>query len=324
VTPPEPHTSPSPGPGLFGRLSARLARTAQSLGRGVGELFGGNRRLDAALLEELETTLLAADVGVDTTQALVRDLGTRLARGELTDAAAAFQLLRQDVLDIVRPCARPLDVDTAKPFVVMIVGVNGVGKTTTIAKLARRLQAEGKRVLLAAGDTFRAAAIEQLQVWGERLAIPVIAQASGADAAAVAHDAVSAATARAADVLIVDTAGRQHTHSTLMEELKKIHRVLRKQDARAPHEVLLVLDATTGQNALSQLHHFDAAVKVTGLVLTKLDGTAKGGIVIAIAKKTGLPIRYLGIGEAMDDLVEFDAEAYVDAVLGTSATSGRP
>jgi fused signal recognition particle receptor len=317
VTPPEPHAAPPSKPGLFGRLSARLARTAQSLGRGVGDLFGGDRQLDAALLEELETTLLAADVGVDTTQALVADLGRRLSRGELTDAAAAFQLLRQDVLDIVRPCARPLEVGTTRPFVVMIVGVNGVGKTTTIAKLARRLQAEGRRVLLAAGDTFRAAAIEQLQAWGERLAIPVIAQASGADAAAVAHDAVAAATARAADVLIVDTAGRQHTHSTLMEELKKIHRVLGKQDARAPHEVLLVLDATTGQNALSQLHHFDAAVKVTGLALTKLDGTAKGGIVIAIAKKTGLPIRYLGIGEAMDDLVEFDAEAYVDAVLGT-------
>jgi fused signal recognition particle receptor len=319
VTHPERNSSAHSAPGLFGRLSARLSRTAQSLGRGLGDLFGGERELDAALLEDLEATLLAADVGVDTTQVLVGDLSARLERGDLANAQAAFQLLRQDILDIVRPCARPLDVSGTKPFVIMVVGVNGVGKTTTIAKLARRLQVDGRRVLLAAADTFRAAAVEQLQVWGERLAIPVIAQPSGADAAAVAHDALTAAAARAADVLIVDTAGRQHTHSTLMAELKKIHRVLGKQDTRAPHEVLLVLDASTGQNALSQLHHFGAAVHVSGLALTKLDGTAKGGIVVAIARKTGLPIRYLGIGEGMDDLVEFDAETYVDAVLGRPA-----
>jgi fused signal recognition particle receptor len=306
-------------PGLFGRLRERLSKTTQSLGRGIGDLLGGERQLDAALLEELETTLLAADVGVDTTQALITDLGSRLARGELADGRAAYRLLRQDILDIVRPAARPLDVGAAKPFVIMVVGVNGVGKTTTIAKLARRLQADGHKLLLAAGDTFRAAAIEQLQTWGERLNIPVVAQHSGADAAAVAHDALQAAAARAVDVLIVDTAGRQHTHSSLMEELKKIHRVLGKSDASAPHEVLLVLDATTGQNALSQLQHFGNAVKVTGLVLTKLDGTAKGGIALAIAKKTGMPIRYIGIGEGMDDLVEFDAAAYVDAIIGPAA-----
>ncbi len=289
--------APSPS-GLFGRLRERLPKTAQTLGRGLSGLFGGGRALDAALLEDLEAILLAADVGIETTQALIAELGARLSRKELSDGAAAYRLLRQDILDIVQPCARRLTIAGPKPFVIMVVGVNGVGKTTTIAKLARRLQAEGHKALLAAADTFRAAAVEQLKIWGERLGIPVIAQESGAD------------------VLIVDTAGRQHTHASLMEELKKIHRVLGKQDANAPHEVLLVLDATTGQNALSQLQHFAAAVNVTGLALTKLDGTAKGGIAIAIAKKTGLPIRYIGIGEDMDDLVEFDAEAYVSAIVG--------
>ncbi len=307
--------APSPS-GLFGRLRERLPKTAQTLGRGLSGLFGDGRALDAALLEDLEAILLAADVGIETTQALIAELGARLSRKELSDGAAAYRLLRQDILDIVQPCARRLTIAGPKPFVIMVVGVNGVGKTTTIAKLARRLQAEGHKALLAAADTFRAAAVEQLKIWGERLGIPVIAQESGADAAAVAHDAMQAAMARGADVLIVDTAGRQHTHASLMEELKKIHRVLGKQDASAPHEVLLVLDATMGQNALSQLQHFAAAVNVTGLALTKLDGTAKGGIAIAIAKKTGLPIRYIGIGEDMDDLVEFDAEAYVSAIVG--------
>ncbi|HKQ31042.1 MAG TPA: signal recognition particle-docking protein FtsY, partial [Burkholderiales bacterium] len=266
--------------GLFGRLRERLSKTTQSFGRNLTELFSGPRTLDAALLENLETVLLAADVGVETTQTLVGDLSARVARGELAESSSAYKLLRQDILDIVRPCARPIELARAKPFVIMAVGVNGVGKTTTVAKLARRLRAEGRSVLLAAADTFRAAAVEQLQTWGKRLDIPVIAQESGADAAAVAHDAMQAATARAVDVLIVDTAGRQHTHSGLMEELKKIHRVLGKQSAGAPHEVLLVLDATTGQNALSQLQHFGTAVNVTGLVLTKLDGTARGGIAI--------------------------------------------
>jgi fused signal recognition particle receptor len=307
------------GAGLFGRLRERLSKTTQSFGRGLTDLFSGPRELDAALLDDLETVLLAADVGVETTQALVGDLSTRVARGELAKNASAYNLLRQDILDIVRPCAKPIDIGRTKPFVIMTVGVNGVGKTTTVAKLARRIRASGHSVLLAAADTFRAAAVEQLQTWGKRLDIPVIAQESGADAAAVAHDAMQAALARRIDVLIVDTAGRQHTHSSLMEELKKIHRVLGKQSDGAPHEVLLVLDATTGQNALSQLQHFNAAVNVTGLALTKLDGTARGGIAIAIAKKAGLPIRYIGIGEGMDDLVEFDPDAYVNAIIGQAA-----
>jgi fused signal recognition particle receptor len=302
--------------GLFGRLRERLAKTARSLGDGISDLLDVERALDAALLEELETTLLAADIGVDTTTALISDLSTRLERGELANSAAAYRVLRQGLYDIVQPSARPLRVDAAHPFVIMVVGVNGVGKTTTVAKVTQHLHKQGHRVLLAAADTFRAAAVEQLKTWAQRLDIPVIAQESGADAAAVAHDAIQAAKARNMDVLIVDTAGRQHTHSTLMEELKKIHRVLGKHDARVPHEVLLVLDATTGQNALSQLQHFDAAVKITGLVLTKLDGTAKGGVAVAIAKKTGLPIRYIGVGESADDLLEFDADAYLSAILG--------
>ncbi len=305
-------------PGLFGRLRERLSKTTQALGLGISDLLRKDRPLDAALLDELETTLLAADIGVETTQALIADIDNHARRREITDGAAAYRLLRQDLLNIIQPSARPLTVANVKPFVVMVVGVNGVGKTTTIAKVARRLQSDGHKLLLAAGDTFRAAAVEQLKVWSDRLNIPVVAQETGADAAAVAHDALQAAIARKVDVLIVDTAGRQHTHSALMEELKKIHRVLSKQDATSPHEVLLVLDATTGQNALSQLKHFGDAVNVTGLVVTKLDGTAKGGIAIAIAKKTGLPIRYIGIGEGMDDLVEFNAENYVDAILGST------
>lgn len=305
--------------GLFGRLRERLSKTTQSFGRGLSDLFGAPRELDASLLEDLESILLAADVGVETTEALVSHLNIQVSRGELAENTSAYKLLRQDILDIVRPCARPMDIDRAKPFVIMAVGVNGAGKTTTVAKLARRLQSDGHSVLLAAADTFRAAAVEQLQTWGTRLNIPVIAQGGGADAAAVAHDAMQAALARAVDILIIDTAGRQHTHSTLMEELKKIHRVLGKQSAGAPHEVLLVLDATTGQNALSQLQHFNATVGVTGLALTKLDGTARGGIAIAIAKKAGLPIRYIGIGEGLDDLVEFDPDTYVNAIVGQAA-----
>ncbi len=312
---PERNATTSPA-SLIGRLRQRLTKTAQTLGRELGDLFAGDRVLDAALLDDLEATLLAADVGVETTQALIADLSARLSRNELIDAAAAYRVLRQDIVDIVQPCAQPLAVSGAKPFVILVVGVNGVGKTTTIAKLARRLHRDGRNVMLAAADTFRAAAVEQLKTWGDRIEIPVIAQQTGADAAAVAHDAMMAAQARGAEVLIVDTAGRQHTHAGLMEELKKIHRVLGKQGDSAPHEVLLVLDASTGQNALSQLQHFGAAVSVSGLVLTKLDGTAKCGIAIAIARKTRLPIRYIGIGEDMDDLVEFDADAYVNAILG--------
>ena len=243
---------------------------------------------------------------------------------ELADARAVYDVLRQDLRAIVQPCEQPLAIDPAcKPFVIMAVGVNGTGKTTSVAKLANRLKQDGHQVMLAAADTFRAAAVEQLKTWGERAGVPVIAQQTGADAAAVAFDALQAAKARGADILIVDTAGRQHTHAGLMDELKKIRRVLGKLDDAAPHEVLLVLDAGTGQNALSQLSHFRAAVGVTGLVITKLDGTAKGGIVIAIAKKTGLPIRYLGVGEALDDLQDFRVSEFVDALLPTEDTRGE-
>jgi len=312
-------TDPNPRPhgaaarGLFRRLRDRLASGQRSLGRGLGDLLLGRRALDAALLEEVEAMLIAADVGVETTRFLMDDIA---ARRELADGRAVYRRLRQDILEIVRPCARPLAVSAAaRPFVIMAVGVNGVGKTTTIAKLAHRLKAANHGVMLAAADTFRAAAIEQLKVWGERAGVPVIAQHHGADAAAVAHDALSAARARGADVLIVDTAGRQHTHAGLMDELKKIRRVLGKLDAAAPHEVLLVLDAGAGQNALAQLEQFHKAVGVTGIALTKLDGTARGGVLIALARKAGLPLRFIGVGEDMDDLQEFDAEEYVEAIL---------
>ena len=303
-------------PGLFGRLRDKLTASRHTLAQGLGSLLLGGRKLDDQLLEELEPLLLSADVGVETTQALIHDLGQRLSRRELADACAVYEVLRQDLRAIVQPSEQPLAIDSArKPFVIMVVGVNGTGKTTSVAKLANRLKQDGHQVILAAADTFRAAAVEQLKTWGERANVPVIAQQTGADAAAVTFDALQAAKARGADALIVDTAGRQHTHAGLMDELKKIKRVLGKLDGSAPHEVLQVLDAGTGQNALSQLAHFREAVGVTGLVITKLDGTAKGGILVAIAKKTGLPIRFIGVGEAMDDLEEFRAAEFVDALL---------
>ena len=303
--------------GLFTRLSEKLGATRQALGRGVGELLLGRRELDDALLEELEALLLGADVGVETTLEIIDLLTERLSRKQLADAAAAYGLVRDHLLGLLEPCARPLNVSGDRhPFVIMVVGVNGVGKTTTIGKLAQRLKQEGHRVMLAAGDTFRAAAVEQLKLWGQRHQVPVIAQPTGADAASVAHDALEAARARDCDVLIVDTAGRQHTQTDLMQELKKIKRVIAKFDQRAPHEVMLVLDAGTGQNALSQLHHFDQAVGVTGITLTKLDGTAKGGILVAIARKGGHPIRFIGVGESAEDLRPFDAREFVDALFG--------
>ncbi len=303
-------------PGLFKRLRAKLSATQRSLGQGLGDLLLGDRKLDATLVDDIETLLLSADVGVETTQALTADIAQGLSRKELTDTRAVYRRLRQDILAIVQPSARPLVPSAAtRPFVVMVVGVNGVGKTTTIGKIAQHLRRAGRSVLLAAGDTYRAAAAEQLQAWGTRIDVPVIAQHSGADAGAVAHDALNAARARGSDVVLIDTAGRQHTHTGLMDELKKVKRVITKVIADAPHEVLLVLDAGTGQNALAQLEHFGAAVGVTGIVLTKLDGTAKGGILIALAKKSGLPIRYIGVGETADDLQVFDAGAYVDALL---------
>lgn len=290
-----------------------------SLTRRLTDLLLGKRSIDAALLEELETLLITSDVGVEATEILLGDISTQLARNQLTDGRAVYNQLKQRVREILQPCSRPLEISAQTlPFVIMIVGVNGVGKTTTIGKLAQRLSHSGTTTMIAAADTFRAAAVEQLRTWGDRAGVPVIAQHTGADAAAVVHDAFSAARARHLQALIVDTAGRQHTNTSLMDELRKIVRVLKKIDATAPHEVLLVLDAVTGQNAISQLEHFHSAIGVTGLCVTKLDGTAKGGVLIALAKKTGLPIRYIGVGEGIDDLLEFNAEQFVDALIPDS------
>ncbi len=308
--------TPEQPKGWLSRLGGKLAKTRDSFSRGMGDLLLGKRKLDAELLEELETLLLTADVGVDVTEAVIGELTGRIKRKELADSEAVYQALREILLEILRPSDKPLVIPQApRPFVIMVVGVNGAGKTTTIGKLAHKFKTQGLQVMLAAGDTFRAAAVEQLQIWAQRNDIPLISQGTGADAAAVAHDAMRAALARGHDLLIVDTAGRLHTQSGLMDELKKIKRVLGKVDESAPHEVLLVLDAGIGQNALAQLEHFGTAVGLTGLCLTKLDGTAKGGILFAIAKKTGVPIRYIGVGEAIEDLREFDAEDFVEALL---------
>jgi fused signal recognition particle receptor len=284
--------------------------------RSITGLFSRNPRLDDDLLDEIETALLTADVGVTATTELVERLRRRMKAREFADANAMLAALRGDLLAMLEPIARPLVIDAgAKPFVLLTVGVNGVGKTTTIGKLARRFKDEGRTLMLAAGDTFRAAAVAQLQAWGERNGVQVIAQGQNADAASVAFDALQAAKARGTEVLIADTAGRLHTQQGLMAELGKIRRVLQKLDASAPHEVLLVIDGTTGQNALSQLRQFHAAVGVTGLVVTKLDGTAKGGVVFALAREFGIPIRFAGIGERPEDLRVFDAAAFVDALL---------
>lgn len=301
--------------GLVGRFREKLAATQQRFTRGMADLLLGQRTLDEGLFEELEALLLSADVGVDTTQLLLRGITDQVSRRQLNDSRAVYQALRQRLLSMMKSCSRPLVITPVKPFVMLVVGVNGVGKTTTIAKLAQRFKNAGHTVMLAAADTFRAAAIEQLKTWAQQLDVPVIAQHTGADAAAVVHDALNAAVARGSDILIVDTAGRQHTQAGLMDELKKIKRVINKSDTGAPHEVLLVLDAGTGQNALSQLTHFNDAVGVTGLAVTKLDGTAKAGILIAMARNPGLPIRYIGVGEGMDDLREFNAGEFVDTIL---------
>jgi fused signal recognition particle receptor len=302
-------------PSLFRRLREKLNRGDSWLTYDLANLLPGGR-IDEAVLDELETRLITADVGVETTERILGELRRKVARKELGDLDALLGALRGSLLDILRPCARPLDVDRSKvPFAILVVGVNGAGKTTTIGKLARQLRERGLKIMLAAGDTFRAAAIEQLQIWGQRNDVPVIAQATGADPAAVVFDAMQAAQARRADVLIADTAGRLHTQSNLMDELKKVKRVVGRLDASAPHEILLVLDASQGQNALQQAKLFNEALGVTGIVLTKLDGTAKGGIVFAIASELRLPIRYIGIGESAEDFAEFEAEAFVDALL---------
>jgi fused signal recognition particle receptor len=302
-------------PGFLARLRARLQRGHAWLSRDLAGLFAG-RQIDAALLEELETRLITADVGVEAAERILGQLRARVARHELADIAALIGALEAAIVEILAPCAQPLVIDHArKPFVILVVGVNGSGKTTTIGKLARRCAAAGDRVLLAAGDTFRAAAIEQLKVWAERSGAQFAAQLPGADPAAVVFDALEAARARDCDVVLADTAGRLHSQSHLMEELKKVRRVIQRSDSSAPHEVLLVLDANQGQNALAQARQFHAAVGVTGLALTKLDGTAKGGIVIAIAQSLGLPIRFVGVGESLEDFGEFDAAAFAQALV---------
>ena len=301
--------------GFFSRLRQGLGRTSDNLVSGMGNLFLGRKEIDAELLEELESRLLLADVGVDATLEIIDRLTQRVSRKELTRPEALQAALREELLAILKPCEQPLQVQGHKPYVILMVGVNGVGKTTTIGKLARRYIGEGRSVMLAAGDTFRAAAVEQLQVWGERNGVPVVAQHTGADSASVLFDAVQAAQSRGIDVLIADTAGRMHNKDNLMEELKKVVRVMGKLDPSAPHEVMLVLDAGTGQNALAQAAHFQQWVGVTGISLTKLDGTAKGGVIFAIAKKLALPIRFIGVGEAAEDLRPFQAEQFIEALF---------
>ncbi len=303
------------GPGFLSRLRARLNRGDSWLTRDLEGLFTG-REIDAAILEELETRLIMADVGVEASARILEGLRNRVAHRELTDAPALTGALRASIAGILAPCAKPLRIDAARrPFVILVVGVNGSGKTTTIGKLARRCAQAGSSVLIAAGDTFRAAAIEQLKVWAERTGAAFAAQQPGADPGAVVFDALKAARARGTDVVLADTAGRLHSQSHLMEELKKVRRVIERVDPGAPHEVLLVLDANQGQNALAQARQFRAAVGVTGLALTKLDGTAKGGIVVAIAEELAIPIRFIGVGETEEDFGEFDAEAFAAALV---------
>ncbi len=299
------------------RRSWRERLSSSGFARGMSSLFARNPVLSDELLDELEITLLSADVGVASTGELIDDLRRRMHKREFADAIALREALRAHLVALLEPVAQPLETGARKPFVLLVVGVNGVGKTTTIGKLARRFQQEGRDVLLAAGDTFRAAAVSQLQEWGSRLGVPVCSQGQGADSASVIFDALQMAVAHAKDVLIADTAGRLHTRSGLMDELAKVKRVLGKLDAEAPHEVLMVIDGTTGQNAINQVREFINAIGVTGLAVTKLDGTAKGGVVFALAREFALPIRYVGLGERAEDLRGFDARAFVDGLLPT-------
>lgn len=300
--------------GFFARLKRSLVKTRQNLGSGFVSLFRG-KKIDDDLFEELEEQLLIADVGVETTRRIITNLTQQANRKQLRDAEALYGLLKTEMANILEKVDAPLDVTDKTPFVILMVGVNGVGKTTTIGKLARQYQAEGKSVMLAAGDTFRAAAVEQLQVWGQCNNIPVIAQHTGADSASVIFDAIQAAKSRGFDVLIADTAGRLQNKSHLMEELKKITRVMKKLDDSAPHEVMLTLDASTGQNAVSQARLFNEAVGLTGIALTKLDGTAKGGVIFSVADQFGIPIRYIGVGEGIEDLRPFKADDFIEALF---------
>lgn len=302
-------------PGFFERLKAGLRKTHEGLVGRIDALLLGKKRIDAETLEELEEILIAADIGMTTTVELVKSLEQRLGRNELQDGEALKRALRDDVMARLADHSAPLDVSGAQPFVIMVIGVNGVGKTTTIGKLASKFSADGKKVLLVAGDTFRAAAVEQLEIWGQRVGVDVVRHQHGADPAAVVFDGCKAAAARGIDVLIVDTAGRLHTKVNLMEELKKIRRVMARELPGAPHETLLVLDGATGQNALSQAKIFKEAADVSGIAVTKLDGTAKGGIILAITGELGIPVRYIGIGEGVDDLRDFDPEQFVQALF---------
>ncbi|QJD59601.1 signal recognition particle-docking protein FtsY [Pseudomonas sp. gcc21] len=314
---PEPEKPAAEPKGFFARMKAGLSKTSANLGEGMANMFLGEKEIDDELMEDMETRLLMADVGIEATTLIMESLQQRVSRRQVNNRKALYGALQGELESLLGNVARPLVIPAEKkPFVILVVGVNGVGKTTTIGKLAKRLQGEGKQVMLAAGDTFRAAAVEQLQVWGERNHIPVVAQHTGADSASVIFDALQAAKARGADVLIADTAGRLHNKDHLMDELKKVKRVLAKLDDEAPHEVLLVLDAGTGQNAISQTKLFDQAVGLTGLALTKLDGTAKGGVIFALAKQFGLPIRFIGVGEKIDDLRPFTAPEFVKALFG--------
>lgn len=306
---------PEKAPGFYARLKQGLSRTSSQLANGLSDLFLGKKAIDDDLLEALESQLLMADLGVDATRRVIDDLTRRVSRKELSDADALLTALQDALFEIIAPCEVPLEPVGHQPFVILVVGVNGAGKTTTIGKLAHRYKREGRNVMLAAGDTFRAAAVEQLQAWGERNDVPVVAQHTGADSASVLFDALQAASARGSDVLIADTAGRLQNKAHLMEELAKVVRVLRKFDPTAPHEVLLVLDATTGQNAVAQAEQFDQSVGVTGVVLTKLDGTARGGVIFAIAQRLTRPIRFIGVGEKASDLRPFVARDFVRAIF---------
>lgn len=313
---PEVEREPETRVSVFERIKQGLGKTRASLTGGLADLFSVGKKIDEDLLEEIETTLLMADVGVTATSEIIDALTEKLERNQLKDGEALRKALRDELHGLLKEVTRPLEIDAGKqPYVILMVGVNGVGKTTTIGKLTKKFQSEGKSVMLAAGDTFRAAAVEQLQVWGERNNVPVVAQHTGADSASVIFDAIQSAQSRGVDVVIADTAGRLQNKDNLMNELSKVVRVMKKLDESAPHEVMLVLDAGTGQNALSQAQVFQQAVGVSGITLTKLDGTAKGGIVFAIARQLQLPIRYIGVGEQAEDLRSFDAETFVDALF---------
>lgn len=307
---------PTEKKGLLQRLTSGLAKTSNTLTEGMNSFVLGKKKIDDDVLEELETRLLMADVGMEATQRIINNLIQRSSRNELNNADALITALHEEMLNILRPVSKPLDLKSIDgPAVILMVGINGAGKTTTIGKLAKQFQNDGMSVMLAAGDTFRAAAVEQLQVWGERNNIPVVAQGTGADSASVIYDAMESAKAKNIDILLADTAGRLHTQTNLMEELKKIKRVIQKINPDAPHEVMLVVDASIGQNALAQAKEFNATLGLTGITVTKLDGTAKGGILFAMAEKTAIPVRFIGVGESIDDLQAFDATAFTNALL---------